>query len=202
MSFVFYRVGQFWRGLRARITPEDQRRVVSILPSAAVPLFTKMPIDAQRHSLNVLGSLEAAGQHHPDLAIAALLHDCGKVAAAQGGVALGLWLRGPLVLLDRFWPGLTARWASPTSVPGSLSNSGPEAPKLNAPKLNVVQGWRYALYVQREHPAIGAAWAAEAGCSTLSCWLIAEHQTPLNEAQGSDDERGLLMALQQADNGN
>lgn len=180
-SRSFYRIGQFWRGLRATITPQDRQRVAMVLPTTALPLFTQMPIDAQSHSLNVLQSVWAAGNHHPDLAVAALLHDCGKVAAAQGGVHLNLWLRGPLVLLDALFPGLSAVWAAPDAR----------------------QGWRYALYVQHEHPAIGAAWAAQAGCSALSCWLIAHHQTPLAEvATASDEARALLAALQRADEDN
>jgi hypothetical protein len=131
--------------------------------------------------LNVLASVRAAGHNHPDLAVAALLHDCGKVAAAQGGVRLGLWLRGPLVVLDALLPKQVAAWASPDPS----------------------RGWRYALFVQAEHAAIGAAWAAEAGCSDLSCWLIAHHQTPLSAlGVGDHTARGLLAILQQADEGN
>lgn len=180
-----YRVGQFWRGLRATVSPDDWQRVRMVLPTAAVRLFMAMPVDAQRHSLNVLDTLWSTGQQHPDLAVAALLHDCGKVAAEQGGIKLGLWLRGPLVLLDAFLPSLSARWASARwAVP------------------NRTQGWRYALYVQREHAAIGASWAAEAECNSLSCWLIAQHQTSPTDVPATDEARGLLMALQHADKAN
>ena len=197
MARLFYRVRQFWQGLSAKITPDDQLWVTLTLPAAAIPLFIGMPVDAQRHSLNVLATLQAAGYNfrdsghgdlrHSDLAVAALLHDCGKVAAAQGGVALGLWLRGPLVVLEALLPAVAARWASPE-------------PPLGA---NLWQGWRYALYVQREHPTIGAAWAADAGCSALSCWLIAHHQTPVATIGAgelvSDETLNLLAALQAAD---
>jgi hypothetical protein len=178
--------------LWAKITPAERQRVALVLPPAALPLFTQMPVDAQRHSLNVLESLWQAGHRHSDLAVAALLHDCGKVAAAQGGVALQLWLRGPLVLLNAFFPRLVARWAT----------------------ANPAKGWRYALYVHREHPAIGAAWAANAGCSPFSCWLITLHETPARAIEsefegvaaslgvGGDEARKLLAALQAADNGN
>jgi hypothetical protein len=183
MRRIVYRIGQFWRGLSARVTPQERQRAAEILPPAALSLFLQMPTDAQRHSLNVLEGVKAAGYDHPDLWVAALLHDCGKVASARGGVALGLWLRGPLVLLDALLPRLVAAWASPQPA----------------------HGWRYALYVQRAHPTIGALWAAEAGCSELSCWLIKHHQTPLEsigEIDASDEARTLLMALQQADNDN
>lgn len=179
---VGYRVGQFWQGLWARVTPEERQQVALALPAKAVPLFEQMPVDAQRHSLNVLRSVREAGFNDPELAVAALLHDCGKVAAAQSGVTLGLWLRGPLVLLDAFLPSLAEKWASPDSA----------------------HGWRYALYVHREHPAIGARWAAAAGCNALSCWLIAHHQTPPDMLGNGVEERArtLLIALQQADAGN
>lgn len=182
MERLFYRIGQFGRGLWASVTPAEQQRVATILPAAAFSLFTQMPNDAQRHSLNVLASVRAAGHHHPDLDVAALLHDCGKVAAAQGGVELALWVRGPLVILEKFLPRLVARWATPEQA----------------------QPWRYALYVHREHPIIGAAWAAEAGCSELSCWLIAHHQIPLYELEHviSEEAGALLLALQKADNRN
>jgi hypothetical protein len=184
MARVLYRIGQFWHGLSARMTPEDHRQVAAILSPAALSLFTQMPPDAQRHSMNVWLSVLAAGYSDPDLAVAALLHDCGKVAAAQGGVELQLWVRGPLVILEALLPKLVAQWAS----------------------ANPEDGWRYALYVQRAHPTIGAVWAAEAGCSALSCWLIAHHQTPLEAVGeimvGGDVARVLLAALQEADNGN
>jgi hypothetical protein len=186
MARLFYRIGQFWRGLWATVTPDEEQRVAKILPAAAFPLFAQMPKDAQRHSLNVLASVWAAGHHHPDLDVAALLHDCGKVAAALGGVKLALWVRGPLVVFEKLLPALVARWASPEPS----------------------HQWRYALHVHREHPAIGAAWAAKAGCSELSCWLIAHHQTPLCmpehaiEGATSEEAGALLAVLQKADNGN
>lgn len=184
MGRVLYRIGQFWQGLAATVPPAELRRVAETLPAAAMPLFTQMPVDAQRHSLNVLASVQAAGYDHRDLAVAALLHDCGKVAAAQGGVRLGLWLRGPLVLLEAFAPKLAARWASPDPA----------------------HGWRYALYVQQQHAMIGAQWAARAGCSALSCWLIAQHQTPLQIVEDSRNEpdarHELLTVLQAADEAN
>ncbi len=93
-------------------------------------------------------------QRPPDLAAAALLHDVGKVAADDAGAYLGLWMRGPIVLLEAWRPDLLVRLASPQPA-ASL---------------------RYALFVHLAHPQIGAAWANEAGCSPLTCWLIAHHQ--------------------------
>ncbi len=156
----------------------------AILGPQAAPIFARMPADAQRHSLNVLALVREAGGQQPDLLQAALLHDAGKCAAAQAGIALSLWVRGPLVLLDAFFPKWVARWA------------------VDDP----ARGWRYLLHVHREHPTIGAQWAAAAGCSPLCCWLIAHHQTPLDalpphtsENTPDDGRRELLAALQAAD---
>ncbi len=175
-SQAVYRVGQFWRGLRAQVTKEEMAAAAAVLPAAARPLFARLPVDARRHSLDVLDALRRAGWDDPDLAVAALLHDAGKLAAADAGVRIGLWLRGPLVLLEAFAPRLLARMAEPE----------PRA------------GWRHALYVHLDHPAIGAAWARAAGCSERACWLIAHHQETLPAVE---ERRGeLLAALRWADN--
>lgn len=189
MARVFYRLGQFWQGATAKVSPADYQEAAKVLPSVALPLFRQMPVDAQRHSLNVLYSVQAAGYRQPDLAVAALLHDCGKLAAARAGVSIGLWLRGPLVLFDRFFPHVAARLALAEPAAGA----------------NALQGWRYALYVHREHAMIGATWAKEVGCSPLSCWLIAHHQKGLSatEAEGVGEEAWTLLAvLQAADDSN
>jgi predicted HD phosphohydrolase len=149
-------------------------------------LFTQLPIDAQRHSLSVLEELQRVGLSSRDLAVAALLHDVGKLAAAQAGVHISLWLRGPLVLLEQA-PRLV-RW---------LASARPQA------------GWRYALHVHNAHAQIGAQWAQERGCSELSCWLIEHHQDKLATGtfdspavDGQDERLKLLRSLQWADGRN
>jgi hypothetical protein len=176
---VYYRLLQFVRGLAATVAVEEVKLARSILPEEAWPLFQRMPQDAQRHSLNVLATLQATGHTDPDLAAAALLHDVGKVAAADAGYPLTLWWRGPLVLCEALAPDWLRRRSAPT----------PSA------------GWRYVLYVHQEHPAIGARWAEAAGCSPITCWLIAHHQER-NPPLSSDEELGLLHALQWADSNN
>jgi hypothetical protein len=162
--------------------------VQQTLPPTALQLFQRMPVDAQRHSLNVLEVLYQQGHTEPALLQAALLHDVGKVAADESGVRIGLWLRGPLVLLETFAPHRLHDMASPR------------------PKAR----WRYAIHVHIMHPQIGATWAADAGCSELTCWLIAHHQEVLPPQDGQNitpttaDARRLawLAALQAADNAN
>lgn len=166
LARVRYRVGQFIRGFFASQLSDDEAKiVVGVLPADATALFDEMPVDAQRHSVNVLHMLRNAGYDDADLDAAALLHDVGKVEAQRTGVSINLWMRGPLVMAEAVSPETLRRQADP--VGGT--------------------GWRYALYVHFEHPRIGAEWAREAGCSDLTCWLIAHHQDVVDPDGATDD---------------
>lgn len=176
LTTAYYRVGQFVRGAAASVSPHEVAQAARRMPPGGVSLLMQMPVDAQRHSLNVLATLDAEGNVADDLAVAALLHDVGKVAA-EGQISL--WTRGPIVLIEAIAPRLMARLAAPT------------------------RGWRYALWVQQNHPAIGESWARQARCSELTCRLIARHQEQLPTTSTRDDEETrLLRRLQAADNQN
>ena len=177
-SRVRYRLKQFWLGVGAALSAEDWALVRATLPPAPRALFARMPVDAQDHSLRVLSTLQAQGEVGPDLAAAALLHDVGKVAALESGAYLGLWLRGPMVVVEAVAPGLLARVADPR------------------PSARV----RYAVYVQQHHAAIGAQWAQTAGCTPLTCWLIEHHQD--KRLSGTAEQSMLLARLQTADGAN
>jgi hypothetical protein len=172
-----YRVGQFWQGLGASISPAERREVARLLPEPAYALFEQMPRDAQRHSLNVLRRVREAGYSQPDLAAAALLHDVGKCADGR----LGLWLRGPLVLLEAFAPHLLHRWATSEPQPGWIGSV------------------RRLFYVHLEHPRLGAEMAAACGCSGRACRLIAYHQERGPIPSLSREETEWLSVLQWAD---
>jgi hypothetical protein len=176
---IFYRLRQFVRGITAHVSADEMLVAAQVLPRAALTRFCYMPLDAQRHSLNVLYMLQHSDYTDPDLAAAALLHDVGKSAAHRMGVHLSPWLRGPLVLFDALLPKSVEQ----------LAQDDPE------------QGWRYLLHVHLAHPTIGAQWAAEAECSELTCWLIEHHQDTLNGSPQTYNEE-LLMLLQWADSRN
>ncbi|MEZ4619514.1 MAG: HD domain-containing protein [Caldilineaceae bacterium] len=178
-SNAIYRLRQFWHGFQATVTEDELALAAGLLTPAAFALFRRLPIDGQRHSLNVLQTLYGAGVVPDPLAVAALLHDVGKAAAAEAGLEITLWWRGPLVLLETFAPTLLRR----------LMVDRPDA------------GWRYLFYVHQEHPQIGAAWAKNADCSELSCWLIAHHQDKL-AGEPQDQRTALLQRLQWADSRN
>lgn len=176
---ALYRVQQFRQGWQASVTPTELAAAANSLPALAAARFQQLPTDAQRHSLNVLQTLQQQGAVSSDLAAAALLHDVGKLAADEAGSRINLWVRGPLVLLEHFAPQLLARWASP----------------------QVGHGWRYLLYVHQTHPVIGAQWANAWGCTPLTCWLIEHHQDHIATEPRNEAEQ-LLLLLQWADSEN
>ena len=133
-----YRVRQFVNALDAYIrplTPGERAEAQAWLPESAWPLFDAMPRNDQRHSLNVLRTLHAAGHAEPALMQAALLHD---VAKSAGGVTL--FHRVAVVLIKIVWPDWFARVAQTP------------APARSAP--------RYPFWAHANHPELGAEMAA------------------------------------------
>ena len=170
-----YRAEQFFQALTAYVHPEELEIVRDYLPPVGVFLFLSMPRQDQRHSLDVLYSLQQNGFDNPDLLAAALLHDVGK---AEGG-RLRLWHRIIIVLLRATRPDWLVWLGSGTAFyPGS---------------------WRHPFYIHLNHPARSALLAESVGCSPLTVELIQRHQDPLPpEADRSAIEK-LLAAFQIAD---
>ena len=181
-----YRAQQFFRALRARIESVAWAEVEALLTPAQMVLFRRMPRYDQRHSLDVARTLCTAGHDHPDLLAAALLHDVAKSAGP-----LRLWHRVAIVLLKAFAP-RWLDWLAREAEPGTV---------LDSP---VQCHWRYPFYVHRVHPRVGARWAEEAGCSSLTVWLIACHQSLAGQGEEHCEasSRRLLVALRWADSQN
>ena len=74
-----YRARQFFAALRAHVSDEERKQIVSMLTPAELALFESMPLYDQRHCLDVFGTLLSAGHTDPLLLRAAIIHDCGKV---------------------------------------------------------------------------------------------------------------------------
>lgn len=174
-----YRVRQFVWAVRAALVPlseADRAEARAVLPEAAWPLFMRMPRADQRHSLQVLRAVRAAGEVCPALLQAALLHDCAKYEAG-----LRLWHRVAVVLIKAFAPALWRQW-SESAAPGRSS-------------------WRYPLWAHAHHPQRSAELAAGAGCDGLAVTLILHHQDPPG-ATGDPRADSLLAVLRTADDDN
>jgi hypothetical protein len=137
-------------------------------------VFSRLQPNEQHHAVQVLRRLISQGETHPDLQVAALLHDVGKSQAP-----LAAWERALIVLAGRIMPNYKKDWGSvqETRLPPS---------------------WRKAFIVAEEHPRWGARIAREAGATPLAEALIRRHQDPLPDPPGSLEER-LLRKLQSAD---
>ncbi len=170
ISSVIYRTRQFIQALHPRaLTEADLAQAQAMLSPKQMILFSRLQPSEQFHSLRVLTTLQSGGVNHPDLFIAALLHDIGKIR-----YPLRLWQRIIIVLSKAIWPDGTQAW-------------GKYQP----------QGWRLPLVVAALHPAWGAELALNAGVSPLASNLIRRHQDTI--CSGKDLESRLLAALQKAD---
>lgn len=148
---ILYRTRQFWHAFGASPSREDLELVRSVLSPPLMELFSQLAPDEQAHSINVLKNLLDQGENHPDLAVAALLHDVGKVRCP-----LRLWERVVIVIGKALFPGRVEAWgAVPAGSGGRL---------------------RRPFIVARQHPAWGAEMAARVGASPLAAALIRRHQ--------------------------
>jgi HD domain-containing protein len=146
---ALHRVGQLWRHASARVTPDEAAAAERILGPALAPLFRQLPVNDQRHGLDVLETVTRLdGEASPLLQQAALLHDVGK-----GGAPLSVLERSLTVFLQAVSPGALR----------SLTRSRPSFAQ------------RYAAYA--DHARTGAERVRAAGASELAA-IIAEHHAP------------------------
>ena len=148
---VAYRIGQLGRGMVPWVAARERALAAAALTERQFAAFRRMAPADQRHAVRVVRLLLAEGARDPDLIVAGLLHDLGKVDAQGEGRVL-LAHRVANVLLVRLLP---ERWER-------LSD---------APRPGLARG--YALL--RHHPALGATWAATLEVSPRACALIAAH---------------------------
>jgi len=168
---ALYRARQFFKAVIARVSSQERFLVEQVLPQNLHPLFFKMSVNDQRHSLDVFYTLKAQGYNDQDLLIAALLHDCGKALGR-----IGLLQRVALVLIKAGKPALL------DSLPWSDAGA-----------------WYHAFYIQNEHARLGADLAYRAGASPAVVDYIRRHEAPLENIPVTLEDR-FLQALQAADN--
>jgi len=139
------RVGQFWRHASARVTPQESATAERILGPLA-PLFLALPVNDQRHGLDVLETvIQLERQPTQLLQQAALLHDLGKSDAHFSVIE-----RSVTVFL---------RAVSPKTLQ-ALQRSRPAFAR------------RYGIYA--DHARIGAERLRAAGATELAA-IVAEH---------------------------
>ena len=175
-----YRLTQGLRALTAFRETPDVQMAARFLSQPQLALFRGLPLMEQRHALNVLN--DALAQPIPtddsraldDLAVAALLHDCGK-----SRYPVRVWQKS-LAVMTRKLSRRLFDWMATHDAQNLL--------------------WR-GFAVKAHHPAWGAQMVAEAGVSERALWLITHHQDQ-PEQWDSHSHAALLRALQTADDAN
>ncbi|MGE0227131.1 MAG: HD domain-containing protein [Dehalococcoidia bacterium] len=162
-----YRSGQFFRGFRWALGPDEVARVCALLNERERLLFVGMQGRDRRHSMDMITWLDrrgaVVGRPPPnDLLVAALLHDVGK---------------GPLTVTDRIVFVLL----------GAVSLRLRRA-------LGREQGprWRRALWRLEHHARLGADLLEQAGASPRVVDLVRRHKD--DDPHGDEDLRMLIAA--------
>ncbi|HEX8939328.1 MAG TPA: hypothetical protein VF763_04110 [Candidatus Limnocylindrales bacterium] len=98
-----------------RVTPAERAALAGWLTPAQLRLFEAMHRADQRHGLDVVADLRAAGLREPDVLLAGLLHDAGKGPSVRLahrvawslGEAYGPWVWRLVAAVPTFGPALT-----------------------------------------------------------------------------------------------
>jgi hypothetical protein len=154
------RIQQGVRALVSGLHPVEDALAQPYLSPDLFALYRQMRRFERQHSLRVLRALLASGHSQADLLTAALLHDVGKTRFSFSVPEKVL-----VVLVKAILPGTYWRW-------GRLWQPGSRA------------FWQRPFAISVQHPAWGAAIAAQAGASPLACALIRDHAeiTPTRRA--------------------
>ena len=151
MTGARYRVWQFGRLLRSRMSAEALAEVRAWLTPSLFELFCRMTPAEQHHAYCVRQTLMEQGHADRDLLTAALLHDVGK-----SKMPLAVWEKVAIVLGFKFMPRLAEKWGRAETVQPSW--------------------FARPFVVAVQHPAWGADLAEAAGGSPVAVALIRHHQ--------------------------
>lgn len=171
---MLYRIKQGIRSLFAFTRSVDFDLAGRYLTPAQMTLFRRFKREEQLHSLNVLRMVFAQGETPHDLAVAALLHDIGKIRFPLNTLQKTL-----IVLVRAFTPALFKRWSD----------------------AEYTDWWRRPFVVSVYHPKWSAELVADTGASQTALWLIRHHQDAIT-LHVDHPYVALLQRLQAADDSN
>ena len=166
------RIRQGLRALTAFTRPVEYALAARYLTPAEMTLFRAMSRGEQLHSLNVLRDVLKQDVHTPrELAVAALLHDCGKAR-----YKMSVSQKTLVVLVRKLLPGRYIRWSH----------------------HNQLSGWQAPFVVAEQHPIWSADMLADADADDSAIWLARQHQDDA-ENWREHPHYPLLQRLQEAD---
>ena len=165
---ILYRASQFWRTVFQTTNSGDFEQAQGLLSPAQWALFKQLQAAEQEHALRIFQGLRNKGEKQPDLLVAALLHDVGKLHYPLNPIE-----RAMVVVMKALLPAQARRWG--------------ELPPGNGMDL---PGWRKAFVVAQQHAAWGADLARQAGVTPLVESLIRYHHAP--QVQGATEVENLL----------
>ncbi|HUN22027.1 MAG TPA: HD domain-containing protein [Anaerolineales bacterium] len=171
-----YRLRQFRWAVGARLSEREQAAVCQLLPPSLHPLFFQLAPSEQAHAWRVWQAVLAQGQNAPDLQIAALLHDVGKIR-----YRLHLWERVWIVLGRALGAKQVQRWGQA--------------------HLAEAKFWQMAFVVAQQHPQWGGE-LVQGQVSAACAWLVTHHADPHVSSDAPSLWREWLTYLQVADNRN
>lgn len=150
---LLYRLRQFWRTLLINKDQLELEQALVLFNPEQRALFTQMQPGEQYHAVIMFHSLLEQGENQPDLLVAALLHDVGKLRYRLRPLE-----RAMVVMVKAVMPGQAHRWGDlPTNEWDGLGS------------------WRKPFIVADQHAEWGAEMARKAGVSPLTETLIREH---------------------------
>ncbi|MEL6525226.1 MAG: hypothetical protein AAFQ07_05895 [Chloroflexota bacterium] len=176
---LLYRIQQGVDALLAFTQAVDYDLVSQHLTNTQMTLFKQMAKSDQLHSVSVLRDVLAQADETPhDLAVAALLHDCGKARKH-----LSVWERTVSVIIATVFKRLDDHLSVDDIGEGE------------------VRTWRAPFIVRRHHPAWGGTLLTSAGASERAIWLVTHHAD--DEVSWLEHAyHDLLVRLQIADDAN
>lgn len=175
MMSIRKRSRQFFRALRARMTPADLKMIEENLNELEKKLFFAMDTAVQKHCVNVAATALDLARNDEGINLsllikAALLHDIGKT-------------NGHITLMDRVWyvlvKKISRRLADKLARPGTHG---------------MLARLRNSFYIHIHHAEIGASMAQKAGLGEEMAFLLHHHHD--HSKTGSFHE---LKILHQAD---